>query len=128
MRSLDKSGAAFADTPSVSVYDVTSDSITSASFGINREVYAILNNNGAEAVAKLDLISSTVGGVPFMSQYNLPDLTSVNGNAYDYMPISGDKRCKYTTVKFRCGWYSYELEATEEIQNALNAIKLDVVA
>lgn len=128
VRSLDKSNSAFADTPSVSVYDVTTDSISSASFGINREAYTILNNNGVEAVAKLDLISSTVGGIPFMSQYNLPDLTSVSGSAYDYLPISGDKRCKYTTVKFRCGWYSYEIEATDEIQNALDAIKLEVVA
>lgn len=128
VRSLDKSSAAFADTPSVSVYDVTTDNLSTASFGINRGVYTILNNNGAEAVAKLDSVSVTVGGMPFMSQYNLPDLTSVNGKAYDYLPISGDKRCKYTTVKFRSGWYSYELEATGNYQDTLNAIDVKAEA
>lgn len=127
VRSLDKSSEAFADTPSVSVYDVTTNSISTASFGLNRNVYAILNNGG-EAIAKLDLVSVTVGGMPFMSQYNLPDLTSVDGNAYDYLPGSGDKRCKYTTVKFRSGWYSYELELTEDLQKTLDAIKLTVVS
>lgn len=128
VRSLDKSSAAFADTPSVSVYDVTTNSISTASFAINRSVNVILNDNGSEAVAELDLVSVTVGGMPFMSQYNLPDLTSIDGNAYDYLPISGDKRCKYTTVKFRSGWYSYELAVTDDYQKTLDAIKLDVVS
>lgn len=127
-RSLDKSSSAFADTPSVSVYDVTTNKVSSARFGLTRQNYTLLNNNGKEVVASLDAVSMTVGGIPFMAMYSLPDLTSFNGGSYDYLSDMGDKRCKYTTVKFRSGWYSYEMLYAGDYAEVVNKINVGIAA
>lgn len=125
VRSFDKSSAAFKNNPSVAVYDVTTNSVTTAAFALNRQFNLILAN-GEETVIPVNTVLSTVGGIPFMAQYNLPDMTTV-GEGHDFLPESGSKRCKYTTVKFRSGWYSYELQLDEGLQQAVNAIKLNIV-
>lgn len=131
VRSLDKSSAAFADNPSVAVYDVTTDLISTASFAINRDFNLILNGNGEETVATVHAVNVAVGGMPFMAQYNLPNISKINdeGEGYDYIPLSGDRRCKYTTLKFRSGWYSYEMvDYSQPITDAVNAITLLTIA
>lgn len=130
VRSFDKSSAAFASNPSVSVYDATTNTMCSASFAITREVNTILSNGESESVVTLDLITATVDGFPFMAQHSLPDLSKAgeDGKGYDYLQLSGDRRCKFTTVKFRSGWYSYELQPNDEYQQIIDAVKLQVVA
>lgn len=110
MRSLDKSSAAFADNPSVAVYNVASDYLTTAAFGITRNFNAALNVNGSNRFTVVNSIGAAVGGTPFITQFNLPDISSVDDVGYDFLPEQGvGKLCKYTTIKFRSGWYSYEI-------------------
>lgn len=124
VRSLDKSDNAFQSAPSVYVYDVTTDSMSTVSFALERQFNLKIDNADlTETIVTLNAVNVTVGGVPFLAQYNLPDLTG-KGEGYDYLPISGDKRCKYTTVKFRCGWYSYELQLNEQLKQTLKAIEI----
>lgn len=123
IRMLDKSQEAFQDTPSVSVYDVVTDSIYSSTFALNRQFNLKLENNGDIAVISVNVVNVTVGGTPFMAQYNLPDVTAI-GDGYDCLSRSGTKRPKYTTVKFRSGWFSYEMQPNEYYQQAINAIKV----
>lgn len=125
IRSLDKTSAGFQDTPSVSVYDAVSDTIYTASFGLNREYNAMLDNNGVDVGAKVHCVTVSVGGRPFMTQYNLPDLTKAGENekGLDFLTSqTATKVCKFTTVKFRSGWISYEL--SDYNQEWINAITL----
>ncbi len=125
VRSYDKSSAAFQDNPTISVYDVTTDSTFVAAFAINRKFNLLYDNNGNEAIVAVDSVVSTVGGIPFIAQYNLPDLTADNK---DCINVGIEKRCKYTTIKFRSGWFSYELQPDQNMQQLINGIKLDVIA
>lgn len=127
VRSLDKSSAAFQDSPSVAVYDVTTNNVSTASFALKREFNLLFDNNGQEAVVSVNAVTVAVGGMPFMAQYNLPDLTKL-GDGFDYLPLSADRRCKYTTVKFRSGWYSYELQPDEYYQHAIDEARIKSVA
>lgn len=124
LRSLDKTAAGFQDTPSVSVYEPVTDAFYTVSFALNREFNAILNNNGVDVGVKVHCVSVTVGSRALMSQYNLPDLTKAGENeqGLDFLPSQTAKDCKFTTVKFRSGWISYEL--SEYDANWLNAIIL----
>lgn len=124
IRSLDKSDNAFQSVPSVAVYDVTSDSVLYASFTLNRQFNLKIDNADAtETILSVNAVNATVGGMPFIAQYNLPDITGT-GSGYDYLPISGGKRSRYTTVKFRSGWYSYEIQPDEEFKQTLDAVKV----
>lgn len=120
IRSLDKSSEGFGSTPTVSVYDVTTNNVSSATFALNRDFYLILDNAGSEVVAKVNAVTVAVGGTPFLAQYNLPDLTSAG---YDSVFLGGQQRCKNTTVKFRKGWYSYELKSHDK--EALNVVSVE---
>lgn len=122
IRSYDKSSTAFQDSPAVSVYDVTTNSVYTAAFGLNRQFNIILEDNGEQSVVAVNAVNATVGGMPFIAQYNLPDLTAVD-KGYDCEPLSADKRPRYTTVKFRSGWYSFELQLDEEYKQIINAVK-----
>ena len=130
IRSLDKSSEAFQDTPSVAVYDVTTDSISTVAFGINRQFNLKIDNADlTETIVTVHSVSAAVGGIPLIAQYSLPDVSAVkdaNGQdaGYDFLPMSGAKRPKYTTVKFRSGWYSYEIQPDENIRQILNTISI----
>lgn len=126
IRSLDKTSAGFQSTPSVTVYEPVTDTMYTATFALNREFNAILNNNGENVGAKVHCVTVAVGNRPFMTQFNLPDLTKTGENeqSLDFLPTqnASAKECKFTTVKFRSGWISYELSKYDA--NWINAIKL----
>lgn len=125
IRSLDKSSEAFQDSPSVYVYDPITATLCTAKFALTREYNAILNNNGEEVGTKIHAVSVTVDSKLFMTEYNLPDLTKAGQDeqGLDFRPTGADgKTCKYTTVRFRSGWYSYEL--SEYDQQIIEAIKV----
>lgn len=130
IRSLDKSSEAFQDTPSVAVYDVTTDSISTVAFGINRQFNLKIDNADlTETIVTVHSVSAAVGGIPLIAQYSLPDVSAVkdaNGQdaGYDFLPMSGAKRPKYTTVKFRSGWYSYEIQPDENFRQILDTISI----
>lgn len=119
LRSIDKSSSAFADSPAVAVYDPVSDSLSNAVFALTREFNAFLNNNGTDVAASVNAVYVTVGGRPFITQFNLSDLSEKN---LDILPATGaGKTCKYTTIKFRSAWYSYELnEYSADIISAIS--------
>lgn len=120
LRSWDKSSSAFGNTPSVSVYDPVTDVLATAQFALERSFDAILNNNGTNFAASVNALYVTVGGRPFLAEFNLPDLTEKN---LDFIAATGaSKTCKYTTIKFRSGCYSYEL--SEYSADVLSAIDL----
>lgn len=121
VRSMDKSSAAFSDSPSVSVYSVVSNSLATATFGLTREFNAVLRNGDSDHYAVVNCVAVAVGGTPFMTQLNLPDISGV-GDGYDcLMGVGASKVCKYSTIKFRAGWNSYELAQYDA--NVLEAIK-----
>lgn len=125
LRSIDKSASAFSDSPSVSVFDpVVNKSALTATFALEREFYAYLNNNGTYLGASVQAVAVTIGGRAFLTEFNLPDLTAAGegGKGLDFLPATGaGKTCKYTTIKFRSGWYSYELsEYNAEVLSAID--------
>lgn len=125
LRSLDKSSNAFADTPSVAVYDPVTNTVANAMFSLERNFYAVLNNGGSNFYASVHAAYVTVGGRPFLAEFNLPNLTEEGEDkqSFDFIPATGaGKTCKYTTIKFRSGWYSYEL--SEYNADVLSAIDL----
>lgn len=125
IRSLDKTSTGFQDSPSVNIYDPATGSTASASFALNREFNALLSDNGIDVGTKVHAVSVSVNGRPFMTQYNLPDLTKAgqDESGLDFRPMGADgKSCKFTTIKFRSGWYSYELSQYDP--QVIDAIKL----
>ena len=121
IRSLGKGSADFADSPSRLVYDPYYNSLTTANFALNREVNAVLNNNGVKEYVKLNGVVSTVNGVPFMYQLNLPDMTDKSLDAGQAVSAT-EKPPKYTTVRFRVGWFSYEFASYENYTAELDEI------
>ncbi|MDE7454691.1 MAG: hypothetical protein K2M64_02555 [Clostridia bacterium] len=118
IRSLDKSSSAFQDSPSIAVYNPVQNTLSNAVFALTRNFYLRLNNDNDVDV---QMVSVSVGNVPFMTQFNLPDLTEKGLDAFT--PSAGDGvKCKYTTIKFRSGWFSYELSAYDP--QILSAIDL----
>lgn len=113
LRSLDKSSAAFKDSPSVAIYEPATDTLTTAGFAINRDLKAYLNVNGEYVGASVHSVSVVVANKPFMTQYNLPDLTKAGEGekGLDFIAgvDAGVRIGKFTTVKFRSGYLSYEL-------------------
>ena len=121
LRSLDKSSVAFQDSPSVAVYDPLSDTLATATFGLTRNFNAILNNKGTEVYTKVDSVGVIIGSTPFLSQFNLPDRLANVGEGFDVIATSSaeSKLSKFTTVKFRRGWYSYEIADYDSVENGI---------
>lgn len=121
LRSLDKSSVAFQDSPSVAVYDPISDTLATATFGLTRNFNAILNNKGTEVYTKVDSVGVIIGSTPFLSQFNLPDRLANVGEGFDVIATSSaeSKLSKFTTVKFRRGWYSYEIADYDSVENGI---------
>lgn len=117
-RSYDKS-AAFADSPTATVFNPVSGTTATASFYVNVNQNAVLDNNGIEEKVKLNVVSIGIGSNAFMSQLTLPKLKTL-----DTMPSKADASenvSKYTVVRFRVGFLAYEVTNfyTEELLAAI---------
>ena len=122
VRSLDKSGSKFADTPSVMVFNPYSQETATASFTLAHDNNMILTRTfdkdgeptTEKAYTNLSIVSVKIGGVAFMQQQNIPD-TLKNVDMLIEKP-------KYTTVRFRVGHLAYEMATySDELWNAFNS-------
>lgn len=121
-RSLDKSSSSFQDTPSTRVfYPMTGETLT-VSFVLQYNAPMIITDANREPAQKgvsLNNVTVSLNGTPYMLQENIPEYAQKSdGEAIDIKPGSdsnADLR-KYTTVRFRVRYFSYELEQYSEDQ------------
>lgn len=112
VRSLGKTAEDFNDSPSQSVYDPYYNTLATANFALNREANVALTNGEEMAYVTLNAVAVSVNGAPFMYQINLPDLTAKTVDVGQAVSAN-EKPPKYTTVRFRVGSFSYELQDGE---------------
>lgn len=133
IRSLDKSEDSFKDSPGVQVYDAVYNVVRKASFSMTYACQTFIEytheettGEGADAVtstktedlkAKLTCVAAVVDGQVYMVQMNLPALElGENKEKLNYLPsIDG---YKFTTVRFRVGYKSFEIADYDSLQNA----------
>lgn len=111
LRSLNKSSKSFQDTPSKSVFNPYTQTMLTASFGLSYEHKVVLTDTTRDDSAlrtTLNVVSATVGNNAFMMQENLPDTLLAKG--LDSKQIIGDLEPRFTTVRFRVGYFSYEID------------------
>ena len=108
IRNLQKGGTKFQDSPSVKVFDSTNGVIRTANLYCTNGTWEnklLIGPNNSKV--RLHSISAVVDGLPYLIQYNLPDLTD---KRVDCTAVAGNNQePNYTTVKFRSGFFSYEL-------------------
>ena len=111
LRSLNKTSSGFQDSPSKSVFNPYTQTLQTASFGLAYEYNVILTDsiNSRNLATKLNVVSVTVGNNAFMMQENLPDTLADNLDSYS--TLSG-LEAKFTTVRFRVGYFAYEIDYT----------------
>ncbi len=127
IRSFNKSSSDFQDVPSVQLFNPLSGELVSASFGfLYSQPMVLTDNNRAtpELYANVNLVSVALGGMAYMVQENVPDTAKLNGKLVDIVPgevdANGADKCRYTTVRFRVGYLSYELASySDELWSAL---------
>lgn len=121
LRSLEKSATSFQDNPTVTVYNPLTNATAIASFNFSYDQKVVLNNNGENFYTSLNAVGVNIGGMAFMMQENLPDrLASKDKDVYN--TVGDTKYSKYTTVRFRVGYCSYELDSyDQDVLTALNA-------
>ena len=110
LRSLDKSSSSFLDNPTKSVFNPYTRTIKAARFGLTYEYNVLLtdyDHDDSFLATKLNIVTVTVGNNTFMMQENLPD--KLLDKDLDRCFIVDDKESKFTTVRFRVGYFSYEI-------------------
>ena len=115
LRSLDKSSTSFQDSPSKSVFNPTAQKLQTASFSLSYKYKTTLNDYSEKdktLAATLNAVSVSVDGFAFMVQENLPDTLTSKG--FDRFYIVDDAEPKYTTVRFRVGYFVYEIDYSNE--------------
>ena len=115
-RSLDKPNGGFQDNPSVTVFNPYTRNTATASFALSKETSTLLTDSVRNETlwAKLDAVSVSIDGALFMQQINLPNLKSLNIDILHGGASYADKP-KYTTVRFRVGYLSYELSQYDDV-------------
>ena len=118
LRSLDKPSGGFPDKPAVLAFNPFTRESTTVSFYLSNNNKVMLNDkqHGESITASLDLVTVAIGGTYFMQQYNVPNLKSKDVDVLHGIYNNP----KYTTLRFRVGYLSYELAQYDEaIWNAL---------
>lgn len=119
VRTLEKSATSFQDSPSVYVFDPYTHATQAANFGYTYQQKVILTDNTRSTeettlYTQVSAVSVIVGNQAFMVTENLPSTLGeldklTNGNY------------KYTTVRFRVGYFSYEVAGySDDVWNALS--------
>ena len=109
LRSLNKSSTSFQDSPSKNVFNPYTQTLQTASFGMSYEYNVLLTDTAQNKTlaTSLNVISVAVGNNAFMMQENLPD-TLAKKDLDVYSTLSGNDS-KFTTVRFRVGYFAYEI-------------------
>lgn len=113
LRSLNKSQTSFQDNPAVQVFNSFSGELQVARFGMEYQSLAVLTFKDEEKHCAVNSVAVTIDGLPFMHQFNLPDNLKLGDKDLDKMLSGageGTPESKFTTVRFRVGYLSYELE------------------
>ena len=115
LRSLDKSSTSFQDSPSKSVFNPLAQKLQTANFSLSYKYKTTLNDYTEEdktLAITLNAVSVSVDGFAFMMQENLPDTLASKG--YDRFYLVDDPEPKFTTVRFRVGYFVYEIDYNNE--------------
>ena len=108
LRSLDKSENSFQDSPSVSVFNPYEQTLKTASFGFSY-AYNVILTGETNLATNLNVVSIMIGNNAFMMQENLPDTLKLNDKKLDVHEAVGGTESKFTTVRFRVGYFAYEI-------------------
>lgn len=119
LRSLEKTGTSFQDTPSVYLfYPLTGKTVRAAftfNYGEPMRLTDISRSTDNEKNVVLNLVGVMINNMAYMLQENIPDIAGIDSNY-----INGDNLHQYTTVRFRVGYLAYELSSyTDQVWNAL---------
>ncbi|MCH5151770.1 MAG: hypothetical protein J1F65_03835 [Clostridiales bacterium] len=114
VRSLSKTEGSLQDNHSAYVFDPLTGKTQAASFnGYTYQDRVILTNPDVDPEQKLfttvNSVAVTIGGNAFMQQDNVPQTVKE-----DQTTISTVTRAKLTTIHFRVGYLSYEIEYSNE--------------
>ena len=116
LRSLAKTKTSLQDSKSARVFNAYTGEIHTASFAfLKYEDKVILTDYNAEGETPktlnvtLSSVAVTVDGIAYMLQDNLPSLENL-----DYYVGAFGNVPKYTTVRFRVGYLSYEIDYSNE--------------
>lgn len=106
VRSLEKTSDKFQDSPSVQAYTPYNDTFTTITFAFTYQCNTMLRlPNGTEtSYVKLNSVGILANGSALMIQINLPTNVALDSGSFD-----GERRSKYTTVRFRSGYFAYQL-------------------
>ncbi len=134
IRSLEKTANSFQDAPNVQVYDPVYNVLRKASFSMTYTCQTFIEythdettGEGADAVtqsvttdlkAKLTCVAAVIDGQVFMVQMNLPALTDKDNKDKKLDYVIGEDYSKYTTVRFRTGYKTFEIADYDELQNS----------
>lgn len=134
VRSLNKSSTDFQDSPFVYVFSPIDGTVQTATFGFTYSQNVLLNDEsrhveGAnedayQVLTKVNAVGVSIGSIPFMMQMNLSD--QMFENNLDVLVGTPQNSPKYTTVRFRVGFLSYELaQYNDDIWQQLHIMPSD---
>lgn len=123
LRSLNKTKTSLQDGKSAKVFNPFTGETQTASFAFSAyEDKMILTDRALESgktvAATLSSVSVGIDGVAFMLQDNLPGNLKFDDKALDVYTTSNGEIPKYTTVHFRVGYLSFEIEYSNESNTA----------
>lgn len=105
LRSYNKSSSDFQDSPSVMMFNPLTGELQTAAFAFSYNTPLIVtdkNKTTPVQYVSLNAVSVVVGGYSYMVEENVPDTVAAD-------KMTGSDKFKYTTVRFRVGYFTYEL-------------------
>lgn len=133
IRSLEKTENSFQDSPSVQVYDPVYNVVRTASFSMTYTCQTYIEYTHDEIAdegtdettgpvttnlkAKLTCVAAVIDGQVFMVQMNLPSSVNKDAKLDIYTNPSVDYN-RYTTVRFRTGYKTFELADYDGLKDA----------
>lgn len=121
VRCFDKSSASFQDSPSAYVFNPYTGKTHVLRFTYAYKFNVILTRGEETKRTQLSAVGTALDGNPLLMQFNLPKWLSDNDLDTTIVGAGSETYPKYTTVRFRSGYLSYELsDYDEEIWKALD--------
>ena len=129
IRSFDKTSTSFQDSPQVLVFDALTATSRKMSFAYASSQNFLAehqfagSSETAQVATSVNRVDALLDGMAFMSQINLPDLTSKGLDQISSGEVIGVYAPKHTTYRFRVGFVSYQLAnyVTDDIVKAIQA-------
>lgn len=120
IRTLEKGSTKFQDSPSVTLFVPYAGKEYTAKFVFAYSANVYLDVEGTGHYVTLNSVSVALDGSPYMNQINLPD--TLAEKKLDCGESAGKVTPNYTTVRFRVGYYSYQLKGiSQDILTGLQA-------